>query len=454
MLRLRHWLARNRGLVFITLLAFAVRLVWNLSVHPLLDYRRSDMGMYLGRANTMLEKPWTPQPYFTIFPYGTHVLVYALKRLFGSDNGVALGMAFAAMGALAVGYCFATARRLSPLARVRWLTGLTLALYYPWISFSGYVLSETPFALILSAAAFYSLRLADRGRARDAWLLGATFAVGAAIRPQILLSAALLGLHFLVRRRAWRGFARGHLARIAAPLVVVLAASSLRLYWHTAKDWHGGQIGLVSTNGPLNYALGRCHSVAIASDGNGYFSSPSLGSLAGYEKNYHRAPLLPLDPVLGTTVRFKGQIWEPAPALALAHQCVEKSGYLVQARFALTHVVLLWAYNLPWPDQAQSPRFREPMNASAVLHAILILPPAALAVLLSFRRRGARRLLLVTHPLAMILTAMIYFGDARFRVPYDGILVLLAAELVVSGIAYLRRRPPWRRPRQGELTSP
>ncbi|MEP7123435.1 MAG: glycosyltransferase family 39 protein [Byssovorax sp.] len=441
MLRLRDWLARHAGLVAVTLLALAIRLIWNLTVHPPLDYRRSDMGMYLGRAAQMLDAPWTPQPYFTLFPYGTHLLVFGLKGLFGRENSVAFSVAFAATGALAVGYTFALAERLSPRRQVRWIAGLVLALYYPWISYSGLVLSETPFTLALAASAFYALRLGDRGRLRDAWSLGLALALGATFRPQILLSAALLGLHFLVRRRSWRGLTRGHVARVAAPIVLVLAASSVRLYWHTSTGWRGGQLGLISTNGPLNYAFGRCHATAITSDGGGYFSSPSLTTLALVEKNRRPRPIFPLDPVFEATAHFDGKMWEPDGAYALAHRCVEKSGYLVQARFALTHVVLLWAYNLPWPDSGQPARFRVPMSVFAILHGILILPPALLAIGLSLRRRSARRLLLTLHPLAMIATAMIYFGDARFRVPYDGLLIVLAAELVVAAVTLRRRRP-------------
>lgn len=443
MLRLRDWLARHAGLVVITALALAVRLCWNLGVHPPLDYPRSDMGMYLGRANEMLDKPWVPQPYFTLFPFGTHLLAFALKWLFGRDNSVAFSVAFAALGALAVGYTFATAERLSPRPSVRWLAGLTLAFYYPWISYSGYVLSETPFALALAATAFYALRLADRGRPRDALWLGLSLALGAVFRPQILLSAALLGLHFLARRRVWHGFTRGHLARVAAPIVLVLAVSSARFYWHTGASLHGGQLGLISSNGPVNYVFGRCHSTVVTSDGNSAFMSPALAALGFHEKNPGASPIFPLSPVLGTNVHFVGKMWQPAGAYALAHACVEKSGYLTQARFALGHVVMLWAYNLPWPDQAQLPRFRAPMAVSAVLHSLLILPPAALAVVLSFRfrRRAARRLLLAVHPLAMIAVAVIYFGDARFRVPYDGLLIVLAAELLVAAVTWLRRRP-------------
>jgi hypothetical protein len=440
-LRLRHWLARNASLVAVTVFALAVRLLWNLGIHPPLDHRRSDMGMYLGRAAGMLDAPWKAQPHYTIFPYGTHLLAFALKWLFGRENSAAFSVAFAALGALAVGFTYATAERLSPSPRVRLLAGLTLALYYPWISFSGYVLSETPFALALAASAFYVLRLADRGRPGDAWRLGIALALGAVFRPQILLSAAFFGLHFLVRRRAWRGFTRGHLARVAAPIVLVLAASSVRLYWHTSTNWRNGQLGLVSTNGPVNYVFGRCHATVVTSDGGGYFASPSLMALYLHEDNQRGRPIFPLDPVLETTVHFPGKMWEPAGAYALARRCVEKSGYLVQVRFALTHVVLLWGYNLPWPDQAAILPFRSLMAVSTILHVVLILPPAALAVALAFRRRGARRLLLAVHPLAMIATAMIYFGDARFRVPYDGLLIVLAAEILVAAATWLRRRP-------------
>jgi hypothetical protein len=443
MLRLRYWLAHHASLVAVTALALAVRLYWNLGIHPPLDQRRSDMGMYLGRATEMLDKPWIPQPYYTIFPYGTHLLAFALKWLFGRENSVAFSVAFAALGALAVGYTFATAERLSPRPAARWIAGLTLALYYPWISYCGYVLSETPFTLALAATAFYSLRLADRGRPRDAFRLGLSIAIGAVFRPQILLSAAFLGLHVLARRRAWRGLTRGHFARVAAPIVLVLAASSARFYWHTSTGTglHGGQLGLISSNGPVNYVFGRCHATQITSDGKSSFTSPALTALAYQEKNPRARPIFPLDPVLGASVHFSGNMWEPAGAYELAHRCVEKSGYLAQARFALAHVVLLWAYNLPWPDQAQIPRFRRPMEVSAVLHAILILPLAAVAIVLAFRRRGARRLLLAAHPLAMIAMAMIYFGDARFRVPYDGILIVLAAEILVAAFIWLRRRP-------------
>jgi hypothetical protein len=41
--------------------------------------------------------------------------------------------------------------------------GLSLATELAWIQLGSYVLSETPSALAISAAAFFSLRLVDEG---------------------------------------------------------------------------------------------------------------------------------------------------------------------------------------------------------------------------------------------------------------------------------------------------
>ena len=97
-----------------------------------------------------------------------------------------------------------------------------------------------------------------------------------------------------------------------------------------------------------------------------------------------------------------------------------------QARYALTHVALLWFYNTTWPDASQ-PRFRPAMEIAQQLHNVLVLPAALVALALAFRAARARVMLLALHVLGLVVVAMVYFGDTRLRVPYDGILVTLAA---------------------------
>ena len=399
-----------------------MRLGWNLAVHRPLDFAFSDMKGYLDRADLLLDDPGKKAPWLTFFPFGTHVFIFAVKLLFGRDDAAAIGAAFAAVGALAVAYTYATAERLSLRPMARHVAGVVLIFYYPWISFGGYALSEMPFALCVAGAAFHSLRLCDRGRPGDAWWLGVFLAMGAAVRPQILAAAVLLLLHALLRHSAWKRLTVGLAARAAIPVAVVLGLSAMRI--HAYNDtW-----GLVSTNGPLNTVFGRCHNLSLAAraiDAKASFSPPSLAALRQYEK-HHPDALFKLDPAIAENLTLSGHIWDAAPNLELAKDCVERTGPVRQLRYAVTHVVMLWAYNIPWPDQGQRPPWHSLMQLGSLAHGFFILPAAVPAMLLAFRRRHARWMLLTLHVLSVIAVAVIYFGDTRLRVPYDGLLIVLA----------------------------
>jgi hypothetical protein len=471
--RLGARLRAHRDLIRVTLAALVVRLVWNLAVHRPLDFAFSDMAGYLDRANEMIDRRWVPAPHLTLYPWGTHVFIWLVKLVFGRNNGVALGIAFAAVGAAAVGYCYALAARFSPSRRVRRAVAIILVLYYPWISLGGYALSELPFLLCVSAATFHSLRLADRGRPGDAWWLGAWLALGTAVRPQMLVAAVFLAVHFVVRRRAWKGFRPGLVPRAALPLALVLAFSSARIHWHMGpwdakspvvdpkvgavrsflaslapSEWRHGEWGLVSKNGPLNNVFGRCHNTglnATTKGSKGFFGPPSFGALLAWEKA-HPHPIFTLDPALGTSLNIDGHMWDAEPNHKLAAKCVAKTGWWRQVKYVASHVVLLWGYNIIWPDMGQKLPYRLTMGIFCVTHSIVILPFAALAMFAGFRRRGARTMLLALQVWSVVLTAMLYFGDTRYRAPYDGVLTVLAAATFPAVWRALRRG--WERARQ------
>jgi hypothetical protein len=242
----------------------------------------------------------------------------------------------------------------------------------------------------------------------------------------------------------------GLAVRAAIPLALGLAISSARLAWHSG-EWgkHPPKLGLVSTNGPMNAVFGRCHNTGLnakAKDGGGFFGPPALGALLAYGKE-HKNALFKLDPVMGESITFQGHMWDAEPTNKVSADCVRKTGYLKQVKFAITHVVLLWGYNIIWPDQGQKPKWRLPMQIFCVTHSIVILPPAAVAMLLAFRRRRARSMLLALHVWSVVVMAMLYFGDTRYRAPYDGILTVLAvvtygemARAIRRGFAWLRAR--------------
>lgn len=448
--RALRWLGRHRLLLGVTLLALAVRLAWNLWIHPPGAYVYSDMAGYVARANRLIQDPLAKRVDEAFFPYGAHYLLAAVKAVFGKDNEVATASFQALMGALTVTFMTATSRRLSgrraepapgairvaPARGVNWvplLVGLLGAFYYPLISMSGYYLSEAPYAFFVAASGFYTLRLADEGRKGDAWLLGLVVGLGATVRPQILMGLPFLGVLWLLRRRALRPIRAGHLLRAAIPLAVILAFSAARVHYHT-KRW-----SLVAQNGAVNRVFGRCHNVKTEAT-RSWFGPPSLGSLEQYEKK-HPDAWFKLDPAMGLTLKIQGAMWDEHKLHALADRCVEKTGWRKQASYALTHVVLLWGYNTTWPESSQA-AFRPAMRAWNTLTMVALPLPLLCAMALGLRRRFARHGLLSMYIVGLVVVVILYFGDTRYRIPYDPLIVVLAMDIYGRAGRWLLRLLP------------
>ena len=75
--------------------AFIVRVRWNLTVHPFDQYLYSDMKGYLGRADGVLDNPFSVREYDAFFPFGTTWMLAGIKFLFGRDNITAIAVIFA-----------------------------------------------------------------------------------------------------------------------------------------------------------------------------------------------------------------------------------------------------------------------------------------------------------------------------------------------------------------------
>jgi hypothetical protein len=413
-----------------------LRLVWNLVFHPPGDHLFSDMLGYFERATNSLRAPLGKDPSAVLFPYGTHALIAGVRWLFGNKNHPAVAAVYALLGASLVPLVFLLSERLDRGRIMPRVAAIVACLHYPWISLGGYYLSEVPFAVCVTASALFSLRLFDRGLRRDALLFGAAVAIGLTIRPQIVIALPLVFLVWLARRRVFPRFRAGHLAAFLAPVLVVLALSAARFHHHT------GRLGFVSANSPLNFAFGRCHAVTIEARLRGYvagFAPPPLGFLAWREKKYP-GTFTGLDPAFGEKIVVAGRMTDPTPFDTLAKRCIEKTGIWRQIRYAAVHLLLVGGYNNVWPDSGLDVYRRHMRVALDVFNGIFI-APLLLALAASFRRRFARHALLAAHVFGVALVAVIYFGDVRYRVPYDGIIIVLALSVLprVVGWAFARR---------------
>lgn len=448
------WLRRWGWLLIVAVLALAVRLHHNLVEHPPGDFLFVDMRGYVDRADALLRQMWRilrgrplpdDNPYDTLWPYGTHVLLFFVKLLTGPRFAPAAAVVLAALGAATSVLTALLARELTHRRVIAFLVGALSAVYFPLISLGGYYLSEVPFAVCVTASAYLSLRLARRPRPATAWLLGVSLALGATVRPQILLyAAALLAVLALSAR------ARAALPRIAAPIALVLVASAVRFHALT------GEVGFISSNGAMNLVFGRCHNYVLDVELPGFrmvFAPAAMGALRAHEVAHPGSPIRLDAAHVEPPPRGKGAVQRaiasrapasrapaaPSPLVVHAHlhdeealravaaDCVKKTGIVRQIRYSLTHVVMLWHTNELWPD-GDTPRWGGRVREWSWIHNRLILPAAAAALLAGLARRRRGHVYLALPLAALVATAMIYFGDTRFRVPHDGILIALAAD--------------------------
>lgn len=422
-----RFVVEQRWPLAIFVAALLVRLHWNLRVHPPGDYLYSDMNGYMQRAQGALADPFGKREYAGFYPWGTHVMIAGLQAVFGKPGHTAIAIVYALLGSFTAMFGMLAARRVTRFAFVAPAVGLLLVLDYPLISLGGYVLSEVPFAFGLAGATWMLMRMVDEGRSRDAWLTGIFVGWATVMRPQILLSVALLGVLWALRRKLFPRLTVPLLVRTAIPIALVLAFSSWRLYHHT------GRVGLICENGTFNQVFGRCHNTKIIAlpdkpgGGRTLFGPPPLLQLA---KRAERAPgqWPQLDPILDEHLYYHGYIGDAKILGGYMRECIEKGGWGKQAEFALVNTLMLWRYNIVWPDSGKT-QWKEHAKRWGMIHSSVFAIPALLAMLVVFVPRRHPKLAIVgLHLVAALITAAIYFGDVRLRTPYDPFIFLLALE--------------------------
>jgi len=421
--------------------------------------------------------PWLASfwSFFGYHPGGLAACPREVKDGIAAAGCAPMDVAMALCGVVGVLYTTLLARRLTqkgtenePDGARRWVyipIGLFAVFYYPFLAQGGFYLSEAPFLAGLAAATYHSVRLADEGETRDAVLFGLFAGLASLARPQMLLSIALLAVFWFFRRDKLKGATLRKLGIAMVPLALILTFSAIRTTRHI-RAHDPEELALVSTNDALNYAFGRCHPIAIEAHTKGYksfFGPPPLGSLYFAEKERAQRGLsmpLPLWPAMPPDLAcetnkkhlekkedvepclaIEGKMWSRGKLRDLASACVAKTGIGRQIYYGFSHVVLNVGFNLTWPDAGQKLKetsflgmtIRTGRPIMAIWQAIfgaLVFPFALAASCLAFTRRRARDGLLAMHLWAVMLVAIVYFGDTRLRTPYDAVLIILAFDFL------------------------
>jgi len=307
-------------------------------------------------------------------------------------------LAQSVVGALTVWLIGVIAWRAAGARAGTWAAAIA-AIYPPLVTLPAYTLSETVFGVVALASALVIQKSADRapdGRWDGAGLAaigGALTGMAALIRPAMLLYLPLVGVWFLLRRRAGPALVLG-LAALA--VITPWTLRNLRVYERFVLIASEGGVTFWTGNHPLARGAGdlAAHSALKETEGALRQAHPGLSPEA-LEPVYYRE-------AIG---------WIAGHPLAWAELLARKLFYTV--------VPVGPSYAV------HSARYRV---ASAGPY-VLVLP---------FAIAGVRRLLRSPHcPTALLLLAassvlvgLVFFPQERFRMPViDPVIIIAAAAL-------------------------
>jgi 4-amino-4-deoxy-L-arabinose transferase-like glycosyltransferase len=394
------------------------RFIWVLALHHPFDYVFSDMAGYVGRAQELVDTG-TLRRYDAFYPPGVHLLLAGVFRIFGTgQSGLwAAAALWAALSSAAPFFMWRLARLLltRPAAA---LAAVFTALWPLHATSAGYFLSETPSLTCLLAglwAGYASLVATGRRAALLAGCAGLLGGIAVTMRPQFVLNLGILAASWLLasqrRRRAIAAFASAFALVIGGAIAHNSAAA--------------GQLTGISENSGLTFFLGQCDVNTVYVEGAHFTTPPN------YQKNRGRLYEFP-----------DRRVWDQGFFFRQGLDCIREDG-LSHLGLISRSVFDLTATTVIWP-QTKEPKLRDVVNVGNIAYVVLLPAIVLWAIVIGRgrRRRGERQgeLILLLHLATVLLTAVVFFGDPRFRMPYDFFgLALLAA--VISDAFIERGRP-------------
>lgn len=412
-----QWLSRvplfpwDRIALAAVLVGAVVRVVWILGVHPPLDYIFSDMKTYVDAAVRFAQGE--PLARFDAFyPPGTHLLLAVPLVIFGVDRtglwaAAVLWCALSAFTPYAM-WRFAQYHLTAPAAA---LTAVFVALWPLHISYAGYFTSETPALALLVTSLWLAAAAAAARNAGGAFRAGILGGAAIANRPA-------LGLNLLVAMASAPKAGRVlRAAALAAGIATVLALVALHNSIAT------GRPTFLSENGGITFFIGHCDVLVVRTGDRAtgpYFefsAPPALerGSGRTYEMSSPFA-------------------WEQDAFYRMGLDCIRADGP-AHLRTLARGVFDMTLTSKPWPQVEQPDHGDRIALVNTIFSAALpfiIFGGIGLIRKRRRRRESAGEMVMLAHLACVIGTAVVFFGDPRFRTPYDVFALALLAAVVAD----------------------
>ena len=384
-----------------------VRAVWVFALHPPFDFVWSDMAGYVGGAMQVASGERLTA--LTVKAPGTHLLLAIPLKAFGVERpglwaGAVLWWAMSCMAPL-LGWRLAK-DLLSEKAAA--LTAVLIALYPLFITHVGYYSAETPATFLLLSVLLLALKL-GKAAGRVALALAPCFGgvVGLLVvaRPQLLLNAVVAVAPLLVRFRK----------RAPVLACVALAAAAVIVPTLVATTRAAGRYVGFGQYDAVNFFVGHCDVTTVYAGGVFAGSRPTALQL-GIDRVVH----FPDHPMGDKNFYLRRGL-----------ECIREDG-LGHLALMARNVWDMMGSTIPWPEE-DDPAARGVTSLANKAYSF-VLPPVVVASLVIWRRerrsgRSTGRGLLLLHLACALPTAWVFFGDPRFRSPYDvfGLALLAAA---------------------------
>jgi 4-amino-4-deoxy-L-arabinose transferase-like glycosyltransferase len=402
-------------------LAFVVRLVYVLLLHWDVP-PGGDSAWYHGMANLLPKRVGYIDP--TIYDFsgyrieaGDHPPLFpALLAITSSLGGTSWHwhqLVTVFMGACA-SITIGLAGREVGGARVGIVAALLAAVNPAMWIVDGLVLSESMAGFCIGGVVWAACRAArqpDRGRCI---VLGVSLGLTMLVRPEVGMASPLIAIGALWSRREWRR----SLVRIATAAITAVALISPWVAFNFSRFDH-----------PVFLSNGLGYTMAVATCDSAFYTE--------------RIGFWDLDCAFDRGYPPEEQSEAELFYRRLAVDYL-KSHYHRIPRVVVVRAGRAWALYRPLQTVSYNVYEGQPPSPTrAAIWSSYALYPLAIAGIVLARRRRLSPLIFLGVPIAVTVSAMVTFGNTRYRVPADAVVVLAAALAVVALTSRAARRTLW-----------
>ncbi len=288
---------------------------------------------------------------------------------------------------------------------------LTIASFnYLFIDFAGYLMSETLFVFMLAFMFYCFLKSVTASLQKYRWLFsflaGLSLITAGALKSSVFLFIPLFGLWWLCNFKKYRIIS--NLTFYVAGFLPLCILLIIRFHALT------GEFGLISTNGGFNFFQGRSHIKDARFEDSKLHVGYLFASPVAVYKNYTYNDNFPTGPYDSKYFYRRG--------LAEAKKDIPRTiGY------SLDNLYNLFVLPFVWPSAAVEKPFPVLIKTASILFLMLVLFPSFFILIFYFRFLLVEYRILILFPiLTIFLTTIMFYGDPRFRVPYDVFFIILA----------------------------